>query len=313
MPSTTPDQAGALLNSTWGNQPSGIGSIFGLLAMLALVLVAAWLTTRFVATRGRGLAKGRFIQVKEHFYISKDKSVLLLEVGGKYFLVGATNQSMQLLGTLEKGELRFASSANEDAAAPRSGVQGLFQGVFASIQAMRNAPKELQKARKAATALQEQSVESKQNISASMPEKEEIIAPATKTQAEQKEKPAPALTLLDSGKAKGDKGKNGFFPWPKQEKPAEPEKTEEERKTETAFAAYLAESDGLLPLLPDDAEAQAVIVELTTDVQKEKERRGPRKQEKQAAEDDEIDQMMQAIEERRIRLQNKRGKDEDKR
>lgn len=97
-----------------------VGSSLLLIFVLVLILVAAYFTTRFLSVKGGNLMRGRYMQVKDRLILSKDKQILLVEISGRFYIVGVSAQQIQLLGTVE-GELtplpqdpRAASSAFGD-------------------------------------------------------------------------------------------------------------------------------------------------------------------------------------------------------
>jgi flagellar biogenesis protein FliO len=68
------------------------------------VLALAWAATRFVGLRMGAPARGRLLRVLEHVPAGRDRSILLLEVSGRLYLVGATGQQIQLLDAIEDPE-----------------------------------------------------------------------------------------------------------------------------------------------------------------------------------------------------------------
>lgn len=118
---------------------------------LILVCLAAWLVTRLIARRGQQFTQGRYAQIKDSLHIGKDKNIIIIEAGSKYYLVGVTNQSMQLLSEIEKSELMPLKGKIENAENPQS-VRGALLKFIARARSIKNAPAELHKAQKAAKA-----------------------------------------------------------------------------------------------------------------------------------------------------------------
>lgn len=71
------------------------------LFLFSLVLVLAWLTTRLLGYKSFGAMRGRMVRVLEHVPAGRDRSILLLEVGGRLYLVGATAEQISLLDAIE--------------------------------------------------------------------------------------------------------------------------------------------------------------------------------------------------------------------
>lgn len=68
--------------------------------LFALVLVLAWLSTRLVGTRMGLSMRGRMVRVLEHVPAGRDRSIMLLEVGGRLYLVGSTQERISLLDAI---------------------------------------------------------------------------------------------------------------------------------------------------------------------------------------------------------------------
>ena len=74
---------------------------------IVVVIAGAYYATYFIGTKASGQSRGRIrganrnIVVLERFAISKDKSFCIVEIFGKVYIVGVTNQSMSLLDTLD--------------------------------------------------------------------------------------------------------------------------------------------------------------------------------------------------------------------
>jgi flagellar biogenesis protein FliO len=111
---------------------------------LVLVLLGAYFTTRFIGRHAQPVTKGRYIKIIDSVYFARDKSFMLVEVGGVYYLVGVTNQSMQLLGTMEDGEPRLLAQEGTNGLA---GFNGAMARIMESFKKARNAPRVLAKER----------------------------------------------------------------------------------------------------------------------------------------------------------------------
>ena len=80
-----------------------------------VVVFGAYYVTYFIGAKASGQnrsrLKNRNINMLDRFAISKDKSFCLVEIAGKIYVIGVTNQSMTLLDTLDAAE--FAETAAE--------------------------------------------------------------------------------------------------------------------------------------------------------------------------------------------------------
>ena len=88
------------------------------LAGIVLVIFAAYYATWFIGAkasgRGHGKLRNKNINLIDRFAISKDKSFCLLEIAGKVYVIGITNQTMTLLDTLDSAEFTETSTERSD-------------------------------------------------------------------------------------------------------------------------------------------------------------------------------------------------------
>lgn len=66
--------------------------------LFGLVVFLAWLTTRLLGQQwGAGPRRGRTLNVREQVPVGKDRSIALVEVGDRLYVVGSTGQGITLL------------------------------------------------------------------------------------------------------------------------------------------------------------------------------------------------------------------------
>ena len=79
------------------------------LAGIVIIIIAAYYATWFISVKASGQSHGKLrnknINLLDRFAISKDKSFCLVEIAGKVYVIGITNQTMTLLDTLDASEL----------------------------------------------------------------------------------------------------------------------------------------------------------------------------------------------------------------
>ena len=108
-----------------------------------LIIFAAYYATSYIGKLGMrmtGKKSGRQIVLRERFALSKDKSFCIVEICGKTYIVGITNQSMTVLDTLDG-----AAVTADDAAQSGAKPVGLGAG-FAAVLAARGWPKKTRQA-----------------------------------------------------------------------------------------------------------------------------------------------------------------------
>jgi len=85
---------------------------------LIVIIVAAYYVTYYVGLKASGRSRGRLrnknINVIDRFSISKDKSFCLVEIAGKVYVIGITNQSMTLIDTLDAAAFPNAAAEQRD-------------------------------------------------------------------------------------------------------------------------------------------------------------------------------------------------------
>lgn len=84
--------------------------------LFALVIVLAWLTTRFVGQRMGSPMGGSSLRVLQHIPAGRDRSIMLLEVGGRVYLLGITAHQVTLLDAIEDPEVMARILTNAPAA-----------------------------------------------------------------------------------------------------------------------------------------------------------------------------------------------------
>ena len=89
---------------------------------IVIILIAAYYATYYIGKVASGRTNSRVgnsnrrINLLERFAISKDKSFCIVEIAGKIYFIGITNQSMTLLDTLDADE--FAETTGEYGQSP---------------------------------------------------------------------------------------------------------------------------------------------------------------------------------------------------
>ena len=101
------------------SQGSAILSVLGGLFLFLVVLLLAWLCSRWLGAKfGTGAAGGKSIEVLERMAAGPDRAVLILRAGGKVFLVGSTSRHFDLIGELDAAEFEDRPGPAEHTPAP---------------------------------------------------------------------------------------------------------------------------------------------------------------------------------------------------
>lgn len=113
---------------------------FFYIVVMAAVLVAAYVATKYLAGRGRN-PQSRHIRILDRMMLGRDKHIVLVEVGDKNLLIGVTNQSISVLGDIDGDSL---AAAPQDTGTAQRGVATQLRDF---VIRMKDAPSALKKAR----------------------------------------------------------------------------------------------------------------------------------------------------------------------
>jgi len=88
------------------------------IAGTVVIIFGAYYVTYYIGLKASGQnrsrIKNRNINMLDRFAMSKDKSFCLIEIAGKVYVVGVTNQSMTLLDTLDAAKFAEAAAERSD-------------------------------------------------------------------------------------------------------------------------------------------------------------------------------------------------------
>ena len=95
---------------------------------IIIILIGAYYATYFIglkasgqSRRNKGRGRNRSINLLERFAISKDKSFCVVEIAGKIYIIGMTNQAMTVLDTLKPEQYAEAAPESHYAATWKAG------------------------------------------------------------------------------------------------------------------------------------------------------------------------------------------------
>ena len=91
-------------------------SLVGIVVIIIAAYYATWFISVKASGRSGGKRKNKNISLIDRFAISKDKSFCLVEVAGKVYVIGITNQSMTLIDTLDPEAITETDAQQRDTA-----------------------------------------------------------------------------------------------------------------------------------------------------------------------------------------------------
>lgn len=93
---TTPDPAGTFRGSS-----DNIFSSVLVLVVMAAVIAAAYFTTRWIAGGAVRMQKGSRMRVVDRLPLARDRYVAVVEVGGRYYMLGVSGSQITMLGEVD--------------------------------------------------------------------------------------------------------------------------------------------------------------------------------------------------------------------
>lgn len=93
---------------------SAIDSAAQLLTVIALfivVLIATWLTTRYIAGVQKGKLSGSNFETVDTFRLSQNKYVQIIRIGHRYLAVAVCKDTVTVLCELQEDEITFRDEA----------------------------------------------------------------------------------------------------------------------------------------------------------------------------------------------------------
>lgn len=85
--------------------PNVFWMIVQMILALGLILFLAWGLIRFFGGNLRGRLQGRYIRVLDEVTLGPNRGMVVIEVGGKAFLVGVTDHQISMLGELDDSQM----------------------------------------------------------------------------------------------------------------------------------------------------------------------------------------------------------------
>jgi flagellar biogenesis protein FliO len=118
-----------LLTST-GMPPT---RVFFSIVGIVVIIVGAYYATYYIGKKAQGTSRGRNrnIALLDRFAISRDKSFCIVQIAGKIYIVGVTNQTMTLLDSMDAEDFSKAGGYSGQAppwsARPADAPPGYYQ------------------------------------------------------------------------------------------------------------------------------------------------------------------------------------------
>ena len=95
----------------------GLLPVILVLAAMVAVLYLSYLFSRYLAVGASKINKSKYIKVIDRVVLGQDRMILIATIGEKYYLIGSTAQSIQILAELDDKDIteapqeKFAANA----------------------------------------------------------------------------------------------------------------------------------------------------------------------------------------------------------
>lgn len=116
-----------------------VWSTFYYIAIMVAVILAAYFVTKYISKKTKRITKSKYLNVLERMAVTKDKQILLFKVGNKHLLIGISNQSVDLITTIEKDELESVVDVPKDDESFLTKIQGIINTAKGSQKNLKNA------------------------------------------------------------------------------------------------------------------------------------------------------------------------------
>ena len=105
----------------------GVLTLVIALIAVGLVLYLSYLFSRYLAVGAAKVNKSKNIKIVDRVVLGQDKMILIAKVGGKYYLIGSSTQSIQILTELDDKAVADISYSekNSDNATFKNTLKGM--------------------------------------------------------------------------------------------------------------------------------------------------------------------------------------------
>ena len=95
-----------VLSKTAGSWLSSLGQLMSVLAIFVIVLLLAWLTTRFLAGYQQGQMRNQNLKIIETLRLTANNYIQIIEAGDVYLVIAVSKDHIEKLAELTKDQLK---------------------------------------------------------------------------------------------------------------------------------------------------------------------------------------------------------------
>ena len=96
-----------VLSKTAGSWLSSLGQLMSVLAIFVIVLLLAWLTTRFLAGYQQGQMRNQNLKIIETLRLTANNYIQIIEAGDVYLVIAVSRDHVDKLAEFTKDQLHI--------------------------------------------------------------------------------------------------------------------------------------------------------------------------------------------------------------
>ena len=96
-----------VLSKTAGSWLSSLGQLMSVLAIFVIVLLLAWLTTRFLAGYQQGQMRNQNLKIIETLRLTANNYIQIIEAGDVYLVIAVSKDHVDKLAEFTKDQLHI--------------------------------------------------------------------------------------------------------------------------------------------------------------------------------------------------------------
>lgn len=89
-------------------------STFGTWLIVVLILVFVWWCARKLTYTSQGGLQSKYMKIHDRIVLSQDKSIILVQIGEKYYLLGVASSSINIISEVSKDDIVEFTSDNQN-------------------------------------------------------------------------------------------------------------------------------------------------------------------------------------------------------
>ena len=120
-----------VLSKTAGSWLSSLGQLMSVLAIFVIVLLLAWLTTRFLAGYQQGQMHNQNLKIIETLKISANSYIQIIEAGDVYLVIAVSKDHVEKLAEISKEQLEISTT---DAAETKMDMGESFRDILDKVK-----------------------------------------------------------------------------------------------------------------------------------------------------------------------------------